>query len=88
MNNIETLIGLNLYHDSAFSNINVDSFQEYIEENFNIYNAGALLIRNIIEYVKTKDLNIDETVDLLMILLDGLGIDKSEIIHGLYNYPL
>lgn len=68
--------------------MNVNSFQEYIEENFNIYNAGALIVRNIIEYVKTKELNIDEAVDLLMFLLDGLGIDKTEIIQGLYSYPL
>lgn len=88
MNNVENLLGLSVYHDSVHASMNVNSFQEYIEENFNVSNVGVSLVRNIIEYVKTQSLNIDETVDLFMFLFDGLGIERSEIIQGLYNCPL
>lgn len=58
--------------------MNVNRLEKHIEENFDINNAK--LIRNILEYVSCQGLvGSNESVALLLCLLDGLGLEESDI---------
>lgn len=56
-----------------------EKFQEYIFENFTIDNDGKRMIVNIIEWIWMQSMDKEDTVEALMLLLDGIGIRRDEI---------
>ncbi len=56
-----------------------EKFQEYIFENFTIDNDGKRMIVNIIEWIWVQSMDKEDTVEALMLLLDGIGIRRDEI---------
>ena len=56
-----------------------EKFQEYIFENFTIDNDGKRMIENILEWIWVQAMDKEDTVGALMLLLDGIGIQKEEI---------
>ena len=56
-----------------------EKFQEYIFENFTIDNDGKRMIVNIIEWIWMQSMDREDTVEALMLLLDGIGIRRDEI---------
>lgn len=61
------------------NDLKVNTLQEYIEENFTLDGTSKHLIRNILDYVSAQGLNQEETLDILMELLDGIGCEREEI---------
>ena len=56
-----------------------EKFQEYIFENFTIDNDGKRMIENILEWIWVQAMDKEDTVRALMLLLDGIGIQREEI---------
>lgn len=50
---------------------------DYIQENFN--SPGYLMVADILQYVAAQELDEEETLDILCVLLDSLGIKRDEI---------
>lgn len=58
--------------------MNADEFYDYIIENFTLDGTSRSLVRNIIDYV-SKTNNAENTYTLLNWLLDGIGLEDSEL---------
>lgn len=56
-----------------------EKFQEYLFENFTIDNDGKRMIENILEWIWVQSMDKEDTVEALMLLLDGIGIQREEI---------
>lgn len=56
-----------------------EKFQEYLFENFTIDNDGKQMIENILEWIWVQSMDKEDTVEALMLLLDGIGIQREEI---------
>ena len=56
-----------------------EKFQEYIFENFTIDIDGKRMIRNIIDWIWVQSMDKEDTIEALMFLLDGIGIQREEI---------
>lgn len=56
-----------------------DKFWQYILDNFTIDNDGRKMIRNILDWVWLQSMDKEDTVSVLMFLLDGIGIEREEI---------
>jgi hypothetical protein len=56
-----------------------DKFWQYILDNFTIDNDGRKMIRNILDWVWLQSMGKEDTVSVLMFLLDGIGIEREEI---------
>ena len=56
-----------------------EEFFEYILENFTIDNDGKRMIRNIIDWLWEQSMDKEDTVNSLLELLNGIGIEKEEI---------
>ena len=58
--------------------MNADEFYEYIIENFTLDGTSRFLVHNILNYV-AKTNNGENTYTLLNWLLDGIGLEDSEL---------
>lgn len=56
-----------------------DEFFEYILENFTIDNDGRKLISNILDWIWVQSMDKEDSVNCLMLLLDGIGLTEDEI---------
>lgn len=56
-----------------------DEFFEYILENFTIDNDGRRLISNILDWIWMQSMDKEDSVNCLMLLLDGIGLTEDEI---------
>lgn len=56
-----------------------DKFFEYILENFTIDNDGRRLISNILDWIWMQSMNKEDSINCLMLLLDGIGLTEDEI---------
>ena len=56
-----------------------DEFFEYILENFTIDNDGRKLISNILDWIWIQSMDKKDSVNCLMLLLDGIGLTEDEI---------
>ena len=56
-----------------------EKFLQYILDNFTIDNDGRRIISNIIDWFWMESFDKKDTVDALLLLLDGIGIEKEEI---------
>lgn len=56
-----------------------DEFFEYILENFTIDNDGHKLISNILDWIWVQSMDKKDSVNCLMLLLDGIGLTEDEI---------
>lgn len=56
-----------------------DEFFEYILENFTIDNDGRKLISNILDWIWVQSMDKKDSVNCLMLLLDGIGLTEDEI---------
>lgn len=56
-----------------------NKFWQYILDNFTIDNDGRKMICNILDWVWLQSMDKEDTVSVLMFLLDGIGIERKEI---------
>ena len=56
-----------------------DALWQYILYNFTIDNDGKKIICNILDWIWLQSMDKEDTVNTLLILLDGIGIEKEEI---------
>ena len=56
-----------------------EKFWQYILDNFTIDNDGRKIISNIIDWFWMESFDSEETVNALLLLLDGIGIEREEI---------
>lgn len=56
-----------------------DEFFEYILENFTIDNDGRKLISNILDWIWVQSMDKKDSINCLMLLLDGIGLTEDEI---------
>lgn len=56
-----------------------EKFWQYILDNFTIDNDGRRIISNIIDWFGMESFDKEDTVNALLLLLDGIGIEKEEI---------
>lgn len=56
-----------------------DALWQYILYNFTIDNDGRKIICNILDWIWLQSMDKEDTVNTLLILLDGIGIEKEEI---------
>ena len=56
-----------------------EKFWQYILDNFTIDNDGRKIISNIIDWFWMESFDKEDTVTALLLLLDGIGIEKEEI---------
>ena len=56
-----------------------DALWQYIYNNFIIDNDGRKIICNILDWIWLQSMDKEDTVNTLLILLDGIGIEKEEI---------
>ena len=56
-----------------------EKFWQYILDNFTIDNDGRKIISNIIDWFWMESFDKVDTVNALLLLLDGIGIEKEEI---------
>lgn len=56
-----------------------DELWQYIFDNFTIDNDGRKIICNILDWIWLQSIDKEDTVNTLLILLDGIGIEKEEI---------
>lgn len=54
-------------------------FWQYILDNFTIDNNGRKIICNILDWIWLQSMDKEDTVSVLLFLLDGIGIEKEEI---------
>ena len=48
-------------------------------DNFTIDNDGRKMICNILDWIWLQSMDKEDTVNALLLLLDGIGIEKEEI---------
>lgn len=63
----------------------VNKLQMFIEENFALDGTSKHLIRNILEYVSVQEDDEDTILDMLEALLNGIAIDREEIINAVMS---
>lgn len=56
-----------------------EEFLAYIFNTFTIDPDGKKMIRNILDWIWVQSMDKEDTVNALMCLLDGTGIEKEEI---------
>lgn len=56
-----------------------EEFWQYILDNFTIDNDGRKMIYNILDWIWLQSMDKEDTVNTLLILLDGIGIEREEI---------
>ncbi len=56
-----------------------EKFWQYILDNFTIDNDGRKMICNILVWIWIQSMDKEDTVNALLFLLDGIGIEKEEI---------
>ena len=56
-----------------------EKFWQYILDNFTIDNDGRKMICNILDWIWLQSMDKEDTVNALLLLLDGIGIEKEEI---------
>ena len=56
-----------------------EKFWQYILDNFTIDNDGRKIISNIIDWFWIESFDREDTVNALLLLLDGIGIEREEI---------
>ena len=56
-----------------------EKFWQYILGNVTIDNDGRKIISNIIDWFWMESFDKEDTVNALLLLLDGIGIEKEEI---------
>ena len=56
-----------------------EKFWQYILDNFTIDNDGRKMIYNILDWIWLQSMDKEDTVNTLLLLLDGIGIEKEEI---------
>ena len=56
-----------------------EKFWQYILGNVTIDNDGRKIISNIIDWFWMESFDREDTVNALLLLLDGIGIEKEEI---------
>lgn len=56
-----------------------EKFWQYILDNFTIDNDGRKMICNILDWIWLQSMDKEDTVNTLLLLLDGIGIEKEEI---------
>lgn len=56
-----------------------DELWQYILDNFTIDNDGRKIICIILDWIWLQSIDKEDTVNTLLILLDGIGIEKEEI---------
>lgn len=56
-----------------------EELKNYIFENFTLDLDGKMIISNILNWIWVQVMNKEDTVNALMELLDGIGIEKEEI---------
>lgn len=56
-----------------------DELWQYILDNFTIDNDRRKIICNILDWIWLQSIDKEDTVNTLLILLDGIGIEKEEI---------
>lgn len=56
-----------------------EKFWQYILDNFTIDNDGRKIISNIIDWFWMESFDREDTVNALLLLLDGIGIEREEI---------
>ena len=56
-----------------------EKFWQYILDNFTIDNDGRKIICNILDWIWLQSMDKEDTVNALLLLLDGIGIEKEEI---------
>lgn len=56
-----------------------DELWQYILDNFTIDNDGRKIICNVLDWIWLQSMDKEDTVNTLLILLDGIGIEKEEI---------
>ncbi len=56
-----------------------EEFKNYIFENFTLDLDGKMIISNILNWIWVQVMNKEDTVNALMELLNGIGIEKEEI---------
>lgn len=52
---------------------------EYIRDNFRIDNDGGRIIRNILDWIWLQSMSKEDTVNTLLELFAGIGIEAKEI---------
>lgn len=56
-----------------------EEFKNYIIENFTLDLDGKMMVSNILNWIWVQAMDKENTVNALMELLDGIGIEKEEI---------
>lgn len=56
-----------------------EKFWQYILDNFTIDNDGKRIINNILDWVWIQSMDKEDTISTLLLLLDGIGIEREEI---------
>ena len=56
-----------------------DALWQYIMDNFTIGNDSRKILCNILDWIWLQSMDKEDTVNTLLILLDGIGIEKEEI---------
>ena len=51
-----------------------EKFWQYILDNFTIDNDGRKMICNILDWIWLQSMDKEDTVNALLLLLDGIGI--------------
>lgn len=59
--------------------IDTDGLKKYILSEYDYKSTAHYIISNIIDYADLKQFDYEKTLDLLMYLLDGVGIDRNDI---------
>ena len=65
-----------------YSDEHVNKLQMYIEENFTMGGCSTTLVRNILGYAAGQGEDDESALLILEMLLDGIGIEREEIIKA------
>ena len=56
-----------------------EKFWQYILDNFTIDNDGRKMICNILGWISRQSMDKEDTMNALLLLIDGMGTEKEEI---------
>ena len=56
-----------------------EKFWQYILDNFTIDNDGRKIICNILDWIWLQSMDKEDTVNALLLLLDGIEIEKKRL---------
>ena len=51
----------------------------YIRDNFTVDNDGLKIIWNVLDWVLLQSMDTEDTIEAIMCLLDGIGLEREEI---------